>query len=184
MKQKKLLVAAVMLVSTFAASAQFHTSVRVGASATTFGEQKMKLGIRGGVNVEYGFSKLWGIRSGLFYTMKGATTSSDVLCYNPEKTTKLSYLDIPVEAQISFELSQKIGLSLHAGPYLAYLIHSSIPENTGYTIRRIEAGVGLGVDFSVGHFVIAPEVQYGLTGVTRPGSDHNISYAFTLGYRF
>ena len=38
--------------------------------------------------------------------------------------------------------------------------------------------------FIVGHFVIGPEVQYGLTRLTKPGSDHNTTYALTLGYRF
>jgi len=44
--------------------------------------------------------------------------------------------------------------------------------------------VGFGADFIVGHFVIGPEVQYGLTRLTKPGSDHNTTYALTLGYRF
>lgn len=43
---------------------------------------------------------------------------------------------------------------------------------------------GFGADFIVGHFVIGPEVQYGLTRLTKPGSDHNTTYALTLGYRF
>lgn len=173
-----------MSLSAFAASAQFHTYVRLGATATTFGEQEIKLGVRGGVGAEYQFSDRWGVRSGLFYTMKGATTSKDVFCYNPQKTTRLSYLDIPFEAQISFPLSSKTGLSVHAGPYLAYLLHSSVPAKADYTVRRMEVGAGFGVDLTIGHFVITPEVQYGLTKVTNPGSDHNVSYALTLGYRF
>lgn len=181
---KKLFFIVAMLIPAFAASAQFHTSIRVGATATTFGQQEIKLGMRAGAGVEYQFSSLWGVRSGLFYTMKGATTSKDVLCYNPQKTTKLSYLDIPFEAQISFGLSQKTRLAVHAGPYIAYLLHSSKPESAAYKLNRIEAGAGFGVDLSIGHFVITPEVQYGLTKVTGPDSYHNISYALTLGYRF
>lgn len=107
MRLKNLLLIAVMLFTAVGASAQFHASVRAGATATTLGEQKLKMGIRAGVGVEYLFSERWGIRSGLFYTMKGATTATDVFCYDPLKTTKLSYLDIPFEAQVSFGLSQK-----------------------------------------------------------------------------
>lgn len=174
----------VMLLSAFAASAQFHTSIRAGATATTFGEQEIKLGMRAGASVEYQFSNLWGVRSGIFYTMKGATTSKDVLCYNPQKTTKLSYLDIPFEAQIAFNLSQKTRLAVHAGPYLAYMVHSSIPRSAVYKLNRMEAGAGFGVDFSIRHFIITPELQYGLTKVTSSHSNHNINYALTLGYRF
>ncbi len=184
MKLQQLFFIAAMLLSAVSATAQFHTSVRVGATATNFGEQEIKLGMRAGASVEYQLSNLWGVRSGLFYTMKGATTSKDVLCYNPQKTTKLSYLDIPFEAQISFGLSNKTRLAVHAGPYLAYLVHSSAPKSAEYKLNRMEVGAGLGVDLSIGHFVVTPEVQYGLTKVTSPGSDHNISYALTLGYRF
>lgn len=184
MSLKKLFFIAAMLLSAFAASAQFHTSIRVGATATTFGEQEIKLGMRAGASVEYQFSKLWGVRSGLFYTMKGATTSKDVLCYNPQKTTKLSYLDIPFEAQVSFGLSQKTRLAVHAGPYLAYMVHSSVPKSAEYKLNRLEVGAGFGVDLSIGHFVVTPEIQYGLSNVTNPDSNHNVSYALTLGYRF
>lgn len=184
MRLQKLLFIALMPLSAFAASAQFHTSMRVGATATTFEGQEIKLGIRAGASVEYQFSNLWGVRSGLFYTMKGATTSKDVLCYNPQKTTKLSYLDIPFEAQISFDLSQKTRLAVHAGPYLAYMVHSSMPKSSEYRFKRMEVGAGFGVDLNIGHFVVTPEVQYGLTKVTSPDSNHNICYALTLGYRF
>lgn len=159
------------------ASAQFHTSVRVDTTATTFGSQEIKLSIRGGVNAEYMFTERWGVRSGLFYTMMGATTSKDVLCYDPRKTTKLSYLDIPFEAQVSF------GLSVHAAPYLAYLLHSSVSADADYSIRRMETSAGFGIDLTVGHFIVTPEVQYGLTKVTKLVSSQNISYAITLGYR-
>lgn len=184
MKLKQMFLIAVMSLMTFVASAQIRTSVRAGVTATTFGDQEIKLGMRAGANVEYHFTNLWGIRSGLFYTMKGATTSKNVFCYDPQKTTKLSYLDIPFEAQVSFGLSEKTSMSIHAGPYLAYLVHSSVPKTVDYTIRRMELGAGFGLDLTIGHFVITPEVQYGLTTVTNPGSNHNISYALTFGYRF
>lgn len=184
MRLQKFFLIAAMLFMALGASAQFHASVRAGATATTFGEQKMKLGWRAGIGAEYLFTNHWGVRSGLFYTMKGATTSKDVICYAPDKTTKLSYLDIPFEAQFSMNLSQKCRLAIHSGPYLACLIHSSVPKDAGYKARRMEVGIGFGADFSIGHFIIGPEVQYGLINVTKPGSNHNISYAMTLGYRF
>lgn len=95
-----------------------------------------------------------------------------------------SYLDLPVEALVAFRLSARTGLALHGGFYVACLLHSSLPDGTGFDVRRWDAGVGFGADFIVGHFVIGPEVQYGLTRLTKPGSDHNTTYALTLGYRF
>ena len=165
---KKLLILGVLIFSALSASAQFHADIRVGASASSFGDQHLKMGIRAGVGVEYLFSERWGLRSGLFYSMKGAT----------------SYLDLPVEALVSFGLSQRTRLELHGGLYAACLLHSAVPDGSGVDIHRWDSGVGFGVDFAVGHFVIGPEVQYGLTRLTKSGNNHNTTYSLTLGYRF
>ena len=116
--------------------------------------------------------------------MKGATTSNNVFNYDSDKATRLSSLDLPVEALVSFGLSQRTRLELHGGPYVACLLHSSVPDGSDIGIHRWDAGVGIGVDFAVGHFVVGPEVQYGLTRLTRSGNNHNTTYSLTLGYRF
>lgn len=184
MEFKKLLLIALMLLVALGASAQFHPSVKVGATVTNFGEQEMKIGVRGGVGIENMFTRHWGIRTGLYYTMKGATSSKDLFCYDSDKTTNLGYLDIPVEAQVLFCFSDITSLSIHAGPYLAYMIHSSLPADAGYKVNRMEVGANVGIDLVVKHFVISPEVQYGLNNAVMPGSLHNVCYALTLGYRF
>ena len=181
---KKIFISGILLFTALSASAQFHADLRVGATASSFGGQHLKMGIRAGAGVEYLFTERWGLRSGLFFSMKGATTSNNVFNYDSDKTTRLSYLDLPVEALVSFRLSQRSRLALHGGPYVACLLHSSLPDGAGFDIRRWDAGVGLGADFIVGHFVVGPEVQYGVTQLTKPGSDHNTTYFLTLGYRF
>ena len=181
---KKLLILGVLIFSALSASAQFHADIRVGASASSCGDQHLKMGIRAGVGVEYLFSERWGLRSGLFYSMKGATTSNNVFNYDSDKATRLSYLDLPVEALVSFGLSQRTRLELHGGLYAACLLHSAVPDGSGVDIHRWDSGVGFGVDFAVGHFVIGPEVQYGLTRLTKSGNNHNTTYSLTLGYRF
>lgn len=181
---KKIIIAVILLFIAFSASAQLHADLRVGATASSFGDRHIKMGIRAGAGVEYLFSEHWGLRSGLFFSMKGATTSNNVFNYDSDKATRLSYLDLPVEALVAFRLSARTRLALHGGFYVACLLHSSLPDGTGFDVRRWDAGVGFGADFIVGHFVIGPEVQYGLTRLTKPGSDHNTTYALTLGYRF
>ena len=171
---KKIIIAVILLFIAFSASAQLHADLRVGATASSFGDRHLKMGIRAGAGVEYLFSEHWGLRSGLFFSMKGATTSNNVFNYDSDKATRLSYLDLPVEALVAFRLSARTRLAFH----------SSLPDGTGFDVRRWDAGVGFGADFIVGHFVIGPEVQYGLTRLTKPGSDHNTTYALTLGYRF
>lgn len=181
---KKLLITAGLLFATLGASAQFHADLRAGATASAIGDQHLKMGIRAGAGVEYLFTERWGLRSGLFFSMKGATTSNNVFNYDADKATRLSCLDLPVEALVSFRLSQRSRLALHGGPYVSCLLHASVPEDAGFDVRRWEIGAGFGADFIIGHFVIGPEIQYGLTQLTKPGSGHNTTYAVTLGYRF
>ena len=66
-------------------------------------------------------------------------------------------------------------------PVCSTLLCPTVP---GSTFVAGMQGWASGADFIVGHFVIGPEVQYGLTRLTKPGSDHNTTYALTLGYRF
>lgn len=181
---EKILISAILLLAVFSASAQFRVDLRIGATASSFGDQHLKIGIRAGAGVEYLFSERWGLRSGLFFSMKGATTSNNVFNYDSDKATRLSYVDLPVEAVVSFRLAQRSRLALHGGPYVACLLHSSLPDGVEDNVRRLDAGCGLGADFIVGHFVIGPEVQYGLTRLIKFGSSHNTTYALTLGYRF
>lgn len=181
---KKILISIALLLGALSASAQFHADLRVGVAASAFGDRHLKMGVRAGAGVEYLLSERWGFRSGLFFSMKGATTSNNVFNYDSDKAVRLSYLDLPVEALVSFRLSPHSRLALHGGPYVARLLHSALPGDACFTVRRWDVGVGFGADFLVGHFVVGPEVQYGLTRLTRPGSDHNTTYALTLGYRF
>lgn len=181
---KKILILGALLCSALSVSAQFHADLRVGATASSFGDQHLKMGVRAGAGIGYLFSERWGLRSGLFYSMKGATTSDNVFNYDSDKATRLSYLDLPVDVLVAFRISRRTRLELHGGLYVACLLHSELPDGSDVSIRRWDTGVGFGADFAIGHFVIGPEVQYGLTRLTKSGNNHNSTYALTLGYRF
>ena len=114
---KKIVSTFLLLFAVCGASAQLHVDLRVGASASMLSEQHLKLGLRGGVNIGYLFDEHFGLRTGLCYVMKGATTSSDVFDYASDRATRLSYIDLPVEATVGFRLSPTSRFDLHAGPY-------------------------------------------------------------------
>lgn len=59
---KKILILGTLLFTVFSASAQFHADVRAGATASSFGDQHLKMGLRAGVGVEYLFTKHGGLR--------------------------------------------------------------------------------------------------------------------------
>lgn len=181
---KKIVSTFALLLTAFGASAQLHVDLRIGAAAAMLSEQHLKLGLRGGVSVGYLFDEHFGLRTGLHYIMKGATTSSDVFDYARHRATRLSYIDLPVEATIGFRLSPKSRFDFHAGPYASRLLHAKVPTTTPYSIRNWDTGIVVGFDFVVGHFVVGPEVQYGLLRATSPGGEHNIGYSLTVGYRF
>ena len=112
---KKIVSTFLLLFAVCGASAQLHVDLRVGASASMLSEQHLKLGLRGGVNIGYLFDEHFGLRTGLCYVMKGATTSSDVFDYASDRATRLSYIDLPVEATVGFRLSPTSRFDLHAG---------------------------------------------------------------------
>ena len=86
---KKIVSTFLLLFAVCGASAQLHVDLRVGASASMLSEQHLKLGLRGGVNIGYLFDEHFGLRTGLCYVMKGATTSSDVFDYASDRATRL-----------------------------------------------------------------------------------------------
>lgn len=181
---KQLIVTTILFFVTLSASAQVLVDIRAGATVSTITEQNMRMGARAGVGVGYRFTKHWGIRSGLFYTMKGATVSDYIFDYDTENSTNLSYIDLPVEASVAFRLSENSYIDLHGGPYLACLVNSAKPETVQTEVNRIDFGAGMGIDFVFGHFVFGPEAQYGFTRLASPVNEHNITYSLTLGYRF
>ncbi len=181
---KKIVLTLLSMLAVLGASAQLHVDLRIGASASMLSEQHLKLGLRGGATVGYLFNEHFGLRTGLYYVMKGATTSSDVFDYAADRATRLSCIDLPVEATVGFRLSPKTRFDLHAGPYISRLLRAKVARTASYTIRNWDMGVGIGFDFVVGHFIVGPEIQYGLMHATLPDHEHNIGYSLTVGYRF
>ncbi|MBP3481950.1 MAG: PorT family protein [Alistipes sp.] len=181
---KKSVFTLLLLFTALGASAQFHADLRVGAAASTFGDEHLKMGFRGGVGLSYLFTKHWGLRTGLYYSNKGMTRSNNVFNYSSDKAARLSYLDLPVEAVARFGMSPRSAFEIHGGVYVACCVIDKMPSTVDYKARRIDTGVGAGFDFVVGHFIVGPEIQYGLTRLTTSGNNHNITYALTLGCRF
>ena len=134
---KKIVSTFLLLFAVCGASAQLHVDLRVGASASMLSEQHLKLGLRGGVNIGYLFDEHFGLRTGLCYVMKGATTSSDVFDYASDRATRLSYIDLPVEATVGFRLSPTSRFDLHAGPYLSRLLRAKVHTN-GFLNKRAD----------------------------------------------
>ena len=96
---------------------------------------------------------------------------------------QLSCLD-PHRAVGSFRAAGRTRIEVHSGPKVAGRVRSVQPQGNHYDAKRREQGAGAGFDFVAGRFIVGPEAQYGLPRLAKPGSDHTMTYALTLGYRF
>ena len=63
---KKIIIAVILLFIAFSASAQLHADLRVGATASSFGDRHLKMGIRAGAGVESSFQNIGGFARGFF----------------------------------------------------------------------------------------------------------------------
>lgn len=184
MTMKKMFLAGIAFLATLSLSAQVETlwDVRIGANVSQFseGSDKMKLGVKAGAGFEIGFSKLFALRPGLFYSLKGASTDGS-FAIGGSNALHLSYLEVPVLAAFRFGITPGFTLAINAGPYAALRLNN--PDKAP-TARRGDFGVDCGLDFIFGKFVFGPEVQYGLTKVLPEIGARNINYSLTFGYRF
>lgn len=181
---KKSIITPLLLLLAIGASAQLRIDLRAGASAAQLGEERLTMGLRGGVAVSRLFGGKAGIRTGLFYTDKGATSSDNPFEYGRSLSTRLSYIELPVEAVGGFRLSEHSRFELHGGLSFGCLVRSKYAATADWRADRWEVGAGFGFDFVVRRFIVGPEVQYGLTRLSSSGSLHNTTYSLTVGYRF
>ena len=168
--------------------AQWSFDVRAGVNAATFdaGNTRSALGPKAGMGAGYAFSELFEVRSGLFFSMKGASMEgARRFEYDGDKIYRSSYLEIPLRVSFRFGLSPNFRLALNAGPYAAYRIGG---KKNGLTdVKDFDAGLGAGLDFLIGkHWLAGVEGQYGLMKVGKLENKNlnNISYSLLLGYRF
>lgn len=180
---KKLIFAILATVAVTSASAQFAWDARIGANASQFSEggNMMKLGLKVGAGVEYGISDLFALRSGLYFSMKGASKDKD-FAIGKEESINISYLDLPLMASFRFPVTSGFKLALNGGVYGALRLND--PDLVADPATA-DFGVAAGLDFIFSQrFVMGAEVQYGLADVAKNSSMKNINYSLVFGYRF
>ncbi len=165
--------------------AQISCDARLGAnlSGMSKGELAMKFGIKAGVNANYALSKLFTLRSGLFFSMKGASDAESPFDYSPNNTFELNYFELPVIASFHIMVAEKFGLELNAGPSIGYLLSK---KPSGWAdVNTIDIGVNMGIDFVFNKkMIVGVESQYGISELAKDSKQHNINYSLMLGYRF
>lgn len=190
---KKLIFVAVLALSAFAAHAQdkkISWNIRAGANVSGIenADSQMKLGWKIGAGFDYAFGERFSLRPMLYYSTKGCTYGENTMGFSPDETLRLNYLEIPVYASYHIGLGQEKSLVVNTGPYMAYLLsHTSSPAMEKLDLKRVDMGIGAGLDFHVRRMVVGVEAQYGISNLAKAtdgAAMHNINYSLVLGYRF
>lgn len=126
MKKNLLLTVAALFISAGAFS-QLTWNVQAGMTMNNMSkieDSKMKIGYTVGVGMDYAFSDMWSLQSGLKFVDKGFKlkqeesgnnwSSEEKATYNP------MYLEIPILAAVKFKISDHTKIVINAGPYLAF----------------------------------------------------------------
>lgn len=182
-----------------------------GSKVTGFDKAKIASGARTGVAIDVpvltsGTMQL-SVQPGLNFSMKG-------VAYGDKEKVSNScyYVDLPILANLRFDVDSRLNAFVNAGPYIAYGVGGTA-KSSGKTetynpfkkttilgkeiggLRAFDWGlqVGAGVEYSrimltvgtqVGLYDITPDIDIHLLGVKAGTKNNNTSFFVTLGYRF
>lgn len=205
--KKGLILVLFALVSTVS-FAQISWSGKVGMNMSNFtgdAETDMRVGFNLGVGMEYSFTDLWSLQTGLMFSQKGAKFDAgegESVKYNP------LYLEIPVMAGARFAVTDNQSVLVKAGPYFGIGIAGKVKSEYSeegesfsekgdffgdgedqFGGKRFDCGLGIGVAYEInkffvsldGQFGFTPVVDYDMEGVSNP---KNMNFSIGVGYKF
>lgn len=192
---KKFLLTAVLGMFALAGFSQMTWNAKVGMSMTNLSntEADMKIGYTVGVGLDYQFTDMWYLQSGLNITGKGAKAG--------DLKIKTHYLEIPVLAAAKFDVSDNMKFVVNAGPYLAFGMGGKLQEGDASMkvfskeegmeealMKRFDLGLQYGVGLELSDkYLINLTGQYGFIDPFKGDggeSSHNIAFMIGVGYRF
>lgn len=177
---------AVLFVSIAGVSeAQTTVDARVGGTlcGLSEGDWTMKFGLKAGLSVDHAFSDLFALRSGLFFSMKGASDAETSFDYAPSTSIDLNYIEIPLLASFRVPITGQFGIALNAGPSIGYRVSKDPAGWTEVNKTNVAFDAGIDLVFS-SRYEISIEGQYGISELARDSRQHTITYSLLFGYRF
>ena len=176
----------------------------VGVNLSDFGNAsidmyKMKVGLTGGAELEYGLNPWLGLSIGLMYSQQGAKIdgSIDAMVADDNgniwltKTQmngklKCDYLNLPLMANVYIPAIK--GLAFKAGVDGAKLNQiSSYSTSITDVCKSVDFGIPLGLSYEYKNVVLDARYFFGLTKIDKtdnPDSARNQYLSITLGYKF
>ena len=172
-----------------------QTSIVAGINMANFSgddmiwDTDMRLGIRVGVLGKRALSDAFGLRGGVFYSVKGYE-ASDVY-FSGVYTNAIGTISY-IEAPFGFYFSGNDMISFHAGIYSAFLV-SDKSEAGGISgsadAESVDMGLDFGATFSVNDALsINAGYQYGFISIdddtSAPVDTYNSNIVIAMGYSF
>lgn len=85
------------------------------SNMTKLDDAKALPGFKLGVGMDYAFTDMWSLKSGLFFNSKGYMTKRK----GYKTTVRPTYMDIPIMAAVHLPITDNVKFIVNAGPYIA-----------------------------------------------------------------
>lgn len=161
-------------------------------------ENDMIIGYHAGVNVQIPIAPEFYFQPGLLYSVKGAKNTYTVLGTDYVSTTKINYIELPLNLVYKAMLGNG-SFMLGFGPYAGYAIGGKITTEGGsltleedLDYKEFDAGANIfaGYEMSSGLF-LQLDTQFGMLNINPESTDSNdesttknTGFGLSVGYRF
>lgn len=193
---KKLVLTMLFGLIALAGYSQARWDVQFGmnfSNMTKFDDAKMLPGFKVGLGMDYAFTDIWSLKSGLMFESKGYKVEKDKV--------RPIYMQIPVMAAWKANITDDIKFVVNAGPYFAVGLGGKYKENgggsaklfssDGMDMKRFDLGIqwGIGVELSERYIVNFTGENGFLTPFDFPSGYNgdkpkNMNFTIGIGYIF
>lgn len=151
--------------------------------AVYVGSVSMFTGFHIGINATYMFTDLFGASVGMYFFNKGYKYTDNN--YILEETGKFQFFEVPVQANVRFNLSEAIMLQLNAGPYFSINVGGKTSAKDGtsekfsdkFSSFQMGGQAGLKLIFAK-HYTIGADYQSGFGNYKNQNISINVGYLF------
>ena len=153
------------------------------ATITGDGDQKMKVGLLAGAELEYGIAENFGLDFGVLYSMEGCRFKEDGM----DKSLKynLDYINIPILAQFY----PAKGFAIKAGVQPAFNVRHKVSYDGDSAdldgIQSFNFSIPVGLSYEYQCFVLDARYNIGITKLVKDADQgRNSTFSISIGYKF
>lgn len=175
------------------------------SNMTKLDDAKALPGFKLGVGMDYAFTDMWSLKSGLFFNSKGYMTKRK----GYKTTIRPTYMEIPIMAAINLLITENVKFVVNAGPYIAIGIGGKYKQHwdsgddgkvfsgdngVDAMMNRFDLGLQYGVGVELAErYLISLNGQNGFINpfnrdqINKDGdkiSPKNMNFAISVGYLF